>query len=163
MKKFTIIIIITISLFSCTKDENNNTSSNFISVKINNNEKAGKGVFPSLPFDEGNYYSLRNKEISFTGGDNCFTYGGSIQFDDILSSINWISGNAVICNPSYEISSRDTKTYANVEIIRNDNAIGGIIEGKINGVCSRCDRGTTWECSNNYYNYYISFRLKIVD
>ncbi len=142
---------------SCKKDDQLSKSSNYINVQIGNKVVSGKGMFPDLPFDEGNYFSLSNKEIGFTGID-CFHYGGSIEFNNNLSNIYGIGFNDLSCGWPYSVDSGCTNTYSTIEIKRNDNIVGGIIEGKIYGKCCV----TTWN-DTYYYNFDISFKLKIVE
>lgn len=122
---------------------------------------SGKGAFPGLPFDDGNYYSLKNKVIGFTGED-CFNYGGRIQFYNNLNNIYGIGFLNTSCGQGYSVDYNNSNTYSIIDITRNDNVIGGIIEGKINGKCSRCSGGSI-DCTTRYFDYDISFKLLIVE
>ena len=165
MKIILSTLVFFLILFSCNKERNNsnsnsNNSNKYIDVKIGGVTKTGGGMFPSLPFDERNYFTLNDKKIGFSGVD-CFHYGGYISFENGMQSIDAIYGNdGCIGGFSYQIDN-DNETYSNVKITRNDNKIGGIIEGSISGKCKKyIDSGYD---DYRLYDFSVSFKVLIVE
>jgi hypothetical protein len=164
MKKHVWITFSLLSLFflsSCKKDDA--SKGNFLTLTIGSARYEAR-TFALEGFDDSNNYSLSDNSIYFIA-DDCFQTGGQIYFNS--SSLNSIVGfTALSLNTSscraYDAEYNST-TYSNVNITRNDNREGGILEGKISGKVFSMPLLSTNVSLGRYENFSIDFRLRIAE
>jgi hypothetical protein len=146
---------------SCKKDES--SQGNFLKLKIASSDYEARS-FAIEGFDESNNYSLSENSIYFIS-DDCFQTGGQIYFSS--SSLNELVGfTALSLNTSscrvYDAQYNST-TYSDVNITRNDNRVGGLLEGKITGKVFSMPLLSTNVSLGRYENFSIDFRLRIIE
>jgi hypothetical protein len=170
---------------SCKKEDLSNT--NFVEFTIGNRTyKAEECLLLNCDFNQNNFYDADSKELYFVSSGKSLFYNSTdkqfmfyLYFDEAnmteVSSIyifEFINTDATIqtgrvYNPC---SGQPTTTKINLNITRNDNSSGGIIEGNFSG------KGwDNWEsgdyidtdydlpssCKTAIYNISGKFRLKI--
>lgn len=164
MKKHFLITSLLFSLFfisSCKKDES--SQGNFLKLRIASSDYEAR-PFAIEAFDDSNNYSLSENTIYFYSRD-CFQTGGQIFFSS--SALTSLSGFASVSLNTSSCRAYDTKynsaTYSDVSFTRNDNRIGGILEGKITGKAFSMPLLSTDVSLGRYENFSIDFRLKIIE
>jgi hypothetical protein len=167
MKKLLLIILSILMLFSCSgdaeNDTENNSNGNYIEFKL------GNEIFKATncthgTFDDWNYYELENKKLKGVVGYDGFT----IFIEDLNNDMygDYVMGfrysTPYITNTTLNTTcNNNVILFYNVTITRNDNIIGGVIEGFFSGKIGNASSIPCFDCCHNIYNFSGKFKVKI--
>jgi regulatory protein YycH of two-component signal transduction system YycFG len=148
---------------ACNKVNSNNGT--FIKLKTGTTTHNGVEFFDV--FDSTNYYDLSEKQIYFLTNAFPYQYGGYILFaDNSIQHVDVVGSYDMSTNPYEGINQIDTDCNGNnvnfnntVNITRNDNQVGGFIEGSFSGVFAKCQYLTSCDC---YYAHNVSCNFKLI-
>ena len=167
MKKLLLTTLSILMLFSCSgdaeNDTENNSNGNYIEFKLGNEIfKATNGTHGT--FDDWNYYELENKKLNGVVDYDGFT----IFIEDLNSTVygDCVMGfryaNPYITNTTLNTTcNNNVILFYNVTITRNDNIIGGVIEGFFSGKIGKASSIPCFNCCHNIYNFSGKFKVKI--
>jgi hypothetical protein len=158
-------VTIIVTIHSCSQQNNNNPAGNYLQFTVgSNNYKAISFGGASLFDDENHYWLDPNGSKRLSGyidgpGDN-------MSYDVYLSSdLKKVSSISLCCGANATTvtgfigtgtcASNNQTLNVNLNITRNDNVSGGIIEGNFSGIV-----GKNIPCSSTS-SISGSFRLKI--
>jgi hypothetical protein len=162
-------LTIIISIFSCNtvEDEDNEIPENYINFQIGTTNYIG-AEFPSfnLNFDDLNYYDKDLDEIQgVTSSSDFFKIPvfSSYSHPDLGSSVINSNGTVFYSNVTkLDCNSNSNKILEyEINVTRNDDELGGIIQGDFNGKIGRPSGLPCQNCCYYIYNFSGSFRLKI--
>lgn len=164
------VIVLSFVLFACKKSnssQNGSGNGNYFTLKTGSTTHTGVPFFN--PFDSTNYYDLSEQSINFVADTYPFGYGGVIYFSNSsLQHVEIVTPFDPSANPYEGISVSETDCngvlrnfFNSVNITRNDNRVGGIIEGSFTGLFAKCQYLTSCDCYNAS-NVSCNFKLVIL-
>jgi hypothetical protein len=164
MKSFKILFFLIFIFFnSCTENETENSSNeNYIEFKLGNQEyKATNGTHGS--FNDWNFYDIEDKELKGVEHLNGFQIGiedlNNVMYGEFVMAFQ---GLGYITNSILNTTcNNNVNLFYNVTIIRNDNIIGGIIEGTFSGKIGRPSSQPCFDCCHYIHNFSGKFRVII--
>ena len=166
MKNFIFIISLFI-ITSCVNDAGNDTENssndNYIEFTLGNDIfKATNGTHGS--FDDWNFYDLENKKLKGVVGYDVF----SIYIEDLNNTMygDYVMAfqytNPYITNTTLNTTcNNNVNLFYNVTITRNDNIVGGVIEGFFSGKIGKASSIPCFDCCHYIYNFSGEFKVKI--
>jgi hypothetical protein len=166
----------------CSKEDNKNfyednkdfyASKYFFELSIDGKvSRANSDSFTGETFDLQCNFSKSNTEINY--GFDIFNQSGvqggvisaNTQLSKITSVLSIIPLEAYLTDGQYKNCTNNVSSIITVpmNITKNDNKVGGVIEGNFNGLVAMSSLGVLEPCNNCCYNFVPfsgKFRLKI--